>query len=226
MKILVVSATHIEVEPLINQLEIRRKDKLLSHYRFHEHEVDLLITGVGMTSTAFYLGKFLSKKYDLAINAGIAGAFNKSLHLGQVVNVHSDLFADLGAEAEEGFLSLAELNLLSPNQFPFESGVLVNPVHFSNSVASSLPAVNGITVNTVHGVEASIEKALQKYGADIETMEGAAFMFACLMEDVPCLQIRGISNYIEKRNKANWKIQEAIDTSCKVTLEILKSIHE
>jgi futalosine hydrolase len=44
----------------------------------------------------------------------------------------------------------------------------------------------------------------------IESMEGAAFFYACRQLNVPCLQIRAVSNYVEKRNRDNWHIGLAI----------------
>ena len=64
MKILLVSATKFEVHPLLKLLGGKSK--------FGKHSIDVLITGVGMTATSFHLGKSFSKKYDLAINAGVA----------------------------------------------------------------------------------------------------------------------------------------------------------
>ena len=37
-------------------------------------------------------------------------------------------------------------------------------------------------------------------------MEGAAFFYVCLKEKVNFFQIRAISNFVEKRNKKNWEI--------------------
>ena len=33
-------------------------------------------------------------------------------------------------------------------------------------------------------------------------MEGAAFMYVCLMHQVPFAQIRAVSNVVERRNRA------------------------
>jgi len=41
-------------------------------------------------------------------------------------------------------------------------------------------------------------------------MEGAAFFYACAMAGVPCMQIRAVSNYVEKRNRDAWQIGLAI----------------
>jgi futalosine hydrolase len=46
-------------------------------------------------------------------------------------------------------------------------------------------------------------------------MEGAALHFVCLMEKVPFIQIRSISNISGDRDKSRWNIKEAI-----------KSLHE
>ncbi|HEY0610467.1 MAG TPA: hypothetical protein VGD35_12440, partial [Chitinophaga sp.] len=60
------------------------------------------------------------------------------------------------------------------------------------------------------GSPASIERLEQKYAPDIESMEGAAFHFACLQEAVPFLQLRSISNYVEARDKSKWNIPLAV----------------
>ncbi|KKO19734.1 MAG: hypothetical protein BROFUL_01556 [Candidatus Brocadia fulgida] len=52
-------------------------------------------------------------------------------------------------------------------------------------------------------------------------MEGAAFFYACLMERIPCLQIRTISNYIEDRNKGRWNVPLAIDNLNTIALNII-----
>ena len=56
-------------------------------------------------------------------------------------------------------------------------------------------------------------------------MEGAAFFYVCLQEKIPFLQIRSISNYVEKRNKSNWNIPLAIDNLNVVLLDIINSLN-
>jgi futalosine hydrolase len=41
-------------------------------------------------------------------------------------------------------------------------------------------------------------------------MEGAALHYVCLMENVPFVQIRSISNYIGERNKKKWDMMDSI----------------
>jgi len=217
MKILIVSATNLEIAPLLRNFKKSRSEKNLHTFRFKNHKVDVLLTGIGMTATAFHLGKILNTKYDLAINAGVAGSFKKKIPLGTVVNVVSDRFADLGAEDGNKFITAEEMGLVSNIRYQ------VSGIRYGK-MPSDLPPVNGITVNTVHGNNASIKKIVQKFHPDIESMEGAAFFLACNHEKIPCLQVRAISNYVEKRNKKNWQLNLAIKNLCVSIEQILQNL--
>lgn len=41
-------------------------------------------------------------------------------------------------------------------------------------------------------------------------MEGAALHYTCLLENIPFMQVRAISNYVGERDKSKWKMKEAI----------------
>ena len=222
MKILIVSATSDEIAPLLNSFNPEGNAKNgLKVFTCNDISINVLITGVGMVSTAFWLGKTLSKNtYDFALNFGIAGSFDRNIEIGSVVNVTEDCFAEMGAKDGEEFLSVVDLGLVDTEQFS-----LKNNLGIDNSVLNKLPKVSGITVNTVHGDKESIKKVREIYNPSTESMEGAAFLFACLNEKVSCAQIRAISNYIEKRNKDNWNIQLAIDNLNKKALQIIKTIN-
>jgi futalosine hydrolase len=53
-------------------------------------------------------------------------------------------------------------------------------------------------------------------------MEGAAFMYACLIQGVPFAQVRAVSNMAERRNRAAWKLSEAIANLGTVARQILE----
>lgn len=185
-----------------------------------------MVTGIGMTAMAYHLAKILGrKKYDLAINIGLAGSFKEEIAIGEVVNVMSDCFADLGAEDGSNFLTLAEIGLQKKNQFPFRNEKLINPGAKKYSDLKKRRPVNAITINTVHGNEKSIGSAVRKFNPDIESMEGAAFFYVCMLEKIPCIQLRAISNYVERRNKNKWNIPLALKNLDDVTFEFLKSIY-
>ena len=84
--------------------------------------------------------------------------------------------------------------------------------------------VNALTVAVNAGTKTTIEKRIKKFKADIETMEGAALHYVCLQNNIPFLQIRTISNYVEIRNKDNWNIPLALQKNADAVLDILSLI--
>ena len=226
MNVLIVSATYLEIEPLLTHFKfIKQSNQKLRHYEFKNHDIDVLIPGVGMTFTAYWLGKTLTyKRYDVAINVGLAGTFDDTVKIGEVVNVISDRISELGAEDGEKFLSLIDMDLLEDEDFELQNGEMINTIPIENKVAETLKKVKGITVNTTHGDENSIEKVKNLFQPQIESMEGAAFLYACLLEGISCLQIRAISNKVERRNKDNWDIKLAVKNLTYKSLEILQTL--
>jgi futalosine hydrolase len=73
-----------------------------------------------------------------------------------------------------------------------------------------LPTKKGVTVNTITTDKKIIDRYRTKYKAQIESMEGAALHYIGRDLSVPFIQIRAVSNYVGERNKAKWKMQEAI----------------
>jgi futalosine hydrolase len=201
MKILLVAATKAEIEPFLTHFSFREQlpyDKILGNY-----QVKVLIGGVGMVATAFSVGKALSEhNFDLAINAGIAGTFSDDIKIGDVCNVKEDIFSELGAEDGDNFLSIESLGF-GRITYSAKPNLLFPKLN-------SLKSVKGITVNTVHGNENSISKIKAQFNPDIESMEGAAFFYACEQRNTACIQIRAISNVVERRNRENWQIGLAI----------------
>jgi futalosine hydrolase len=224
MKILIAAATPFEIGPLQQHLEQHFVPSGPSQYQRGPTEVSVLITGVGLPLMAYAMGRVLgAKEFGLAINAGIAGAFQPHWEIGQVVQVVSERFADLGVQEADGrFTDVHELELIGPEQSPFTQGRLLNP---RAEGASFLPQAHGLSVNKVHGYPPDIAAIRQKYpDADVESMEGAAFFYACLLENIPFLEIRAISNRVEARNRANWDLPLAIGRLNEVLVEMVGAV--
>jgi futalosine hydrolase len=220
MHILVTSATSFEITPLHDHLETHFE--LLEPLVFRKKElfVSLLLTGAGLPISMYAHTKALSKqRYDLVINAGIAGAIDRNLAIGDVVQVVSERFGDLGIEDKDGsFKDLFALELLQSDEPPFENGLLKNPIADFNF----LPPVRGVTVNTIKGATTSIPTWLVQANADVESMEGAACFYVCLLEKMPFLEVRAISNYVEPRNRANWNLPLSIHQLNQVLIEMVE----
>jgi futalosine hydrolase len=205
MKILIVSATQFEVKPLLDFLGIAIPTIGMNNANidFEDKDIQVLITGIGMVNTAFMVGRYSLNHYDLVINVGVCGAFDRKLELGTVVHVTSDILSEMGAEDGEEFLTYDQLNL--PGEHVFSENYTI-----SNSFIDSLKKVKGITVNTIHGNETTIKEVQKLYNPDVESMEGAAFFATCLGMKGNSIQIRAISNYVEKRDKSKWQMPLAI----------------
>ncbi len=221
--LLIVSATSLEIKPLLSELgEGQEMQNHITRYSYGRFQVDVLITGVGMVPTAVYTSMVLGLyRYDAVINAGICGSFNTEIPIGEVLNIVTDCLPETGAEAGERFLSLIDLNLLDQDEFPFSGGKLVNDSVFESELIEELPVSSGVTVNTVHGNSHNIKAFLQRNHADVETMEGAAFMFSCKLHKIRHIQVRSVSNYIEDRNVAKWNIPLAVQNLNLFLIELL-----
>lgn len=192
MNLLIVAATELEITPSIPLLL--------------EHQVDYLITGVGMVATAFELGAQLSKKsYDLLINVGIAGSFSISHQIGDVFKIKTDQIFQFGAENKDEFISIEDLG------FGHARFHELLPTQTLPASFYEMPYSNAITVNTVHGNTQSIHKIMETMNDDLlESMEGAAFFYASNIRKIPAIQVRAVSNYVEERNVSLWNIPMAI----------------
>ncbi|MBX2890274.1 MAG: futalosine hydrolase [Saprospiraceae bacterium] len=224
MRILLVSATIFEIAPTLNWLEEHFQVTDGGTFENNGLGVFPLVTGVGLAATAFHVGQFLAiNQPGLSINAGIAGAMDKDLRLGDVLNVVSERFGDLGVEEADGrFTDLFELGLMEKDAPPFSKNRLWNR---ASEQADFLPAAHGLSVNKVHGFPPSIEAIRAKYpDAQLESMEGAAFFFACLLAKVPFLEIRSISNFVEARNRERWDLPLAINNLNRTLIALLEQM--
>lgn len=199
MKLLLVAPTEQEIIEVWRQ---RSTVPILQH-------ATLLITGVGAVATACHLMRALRSPVDLVIHAGICGSFSKSLQLGEVVQVVAERFGDLGAQHGRAFLDVFDLQLCQANHFPFKRGWLKNPFT-PDALLRRLPQVKGLTVNLVTGTEATRKLRHEKYQADVESMEGAALFYCCLIEKMPFVSIRSVSNVVERRRRNGWQVELAI----------------
>jgi futalosine hydrolase len=212
MHILLVSATFAELRPTIDWLAGSEKGPADAKglYSPKDHwQTEHLVTGVGQLQTACgLLKKIYTHRPDFIIQAGIAGAAEEK-NIGQVFGIRSEKLADLGVAEKNGFKSVFELNLGDPGQFPFSDGLLKNP--YSRLMEwSMLRFLEGITVNEISTSTGRIDFFKQNGSFFVESMEGAALHYVCLMEKIPFLQIRSVSNVLGERDKTRWKIPESL----------------
>lgn len=212
MQILICSATEMEIAPLLHSHKVLTGDHTLNHS----------ILGVGIMSATYNLLERLQvSKPDLLVLAGIAGSFDPKLGPGSVVEVSSDLVADLGVLENNSWLDLFDMKFLRKDEFPFTDARLLNPNIWVNH---NLLRVHGITVNQVSSSSPGIEQWRQKYNATIESMEGAAVHYVCLRKQIPFIHLRAVSNFVGERDKTKWNIPLAVENLNRNIIEFVDQL--
>jgi futalosine hydrolase len=155
----------------------------------------------------------------LILQAGIAGALDNNLKLGSVVIIESETIGDLGVMEQGSFRSLFDMEFVQENDRPWTNARLLNATGILDALI--LPRVKGISINEITTLPSRIEHYKDTLGASVESMEGAALHYVGLMENIPFLQVRSLSNFVGERDKSKWQIKEAIENLNKELIPII-----
>jgi futalosine hydrolase len=211
MQVTIAAATRLELkEDTIQQI--------------NKHDIDILYTGVGLLSSAVNLTQYaLQHKPRLIIQAGIAGSLDTSLSLGDVVVVKRECLGDTGVQERGEWKDVFDMGFQQADELPFTNKYIINE-WLSTYNMLQLPEVTGITINQITTHTDTIQMLQAKYGAQVESMEGASLHYVCKLFNIPFVQIRAISNYVGERDKRKWKIKEAVANLNETVLRLLNHI--
>lgn len=220
-KITIISATEKEIDPLLNYLKKHAEHQSFQTYQLHGLLIDILYSGIGILQTTFSLMDYLSHRHpDGWIQAGIGGAFDPSLAIGDVYQVNTEIISGFGAEDKDGIImDPFVLGWSHPDNFPFTGGLLACPY----TSVTELQIASGMTTFFAHGHAPHIEQLKSQAHGQIENMEGAAFFYISLLKKIPFLSIRSISNLVETRDTAQWKMDLAITNLNDVIIELFQT---
>lgn len=214
MNVLIVAATVLEISPFLEQY---RTDQNMSA------NIDVLVTGIGLTATTYSLTRQLNlKRPDLVIQAGVGGCFDTSVPLGAVLAIKQEAIADQSVIELDKLKTMFDLKLVPQNQYPFSKGWMVNKSEVLKKV--KLKKVKGVSVNEITTSKQKVKFYNETFSPVVESMEGAALHYVCLMEKIPFVQIRSVSNYIAERNKKNWNMKESIINLNKEMQKLLENL--
>ncbi|MGV9882455.1 futalosine hydrolase [Streptomyces sp. NPDC003006] len=173
--------------------------------------VDALAVGVGPaaaaagTATALARAAATGRPYGLVVSAGIGGGFQPDAPVGSLVVADEITVADLGAETPDGFAPVTALGFGAVTHRP--------PRSLVREVADACGAATGtvLTVSTVTGTaERAAELRLRHPRALAEAMEGFGVAEAAALHGLPVLEIRAVSNPVGPRDRAAWRIGDAL----------------
>lgn len=216
----IVAATPFEAEPVRKYLQ-EEFQTASSVFFLHDFRIEILITGIGILETSYSLMKFIRhQRPDAWIQMGIGGAVDTRLSMGTVYKIKTEMLHGFGAQDQNGkMMDQFELGWRQFDEFPYENAILNCP--FIN-VEKDLPAASGMTTLFAHGHAESIATLNASTHGQIENMEGAPFFYISLMENIPFLSLRAISNVVEARDKSKWEIEKAIDALNNVVISMMK----
>ncbi|MEU4652538.1 futalosine hydrolase [Streptomyces sp. NPDC023723] len=172
---------------------------------------DLLAAGVGpalaaaSTATALTAAALDGRPYALVVSAGIAGGFAPGAPVGSLVVADEITAADLGAESADGFLPVTELGFGTVTHRP--------PPALVHAVAEATGARPGtvLTGSTVTGTAARADALRARHPRALaEAMEGFGVAEAAAAHGVPVLELRAVSNPVGPRDRAAWRIGDAL----------------
>lgn len=171
------------------------------------------VAGVGPAAAAACTAAHLATgHYSLAVSAGIGGGFASVAEPGSLVLADEIIAADLGVETDEGFSSVDELGF-GTSRIIVDCSLLTLIQKLELGGAIGVPVTMGaiLTVSTATGSAATAAGRLARYpGAVAEAMEGFGVAIAAANHHIPCLEVRGISNLVGPRNRAEWRIPAAL----------------
>ncbi len=172
--------------------------------------ISRLVMGVGpVTATYALTAAIRDNRPDAVLHIGLCGSYRSHLPPPSIVHVVSERFGDLGAEDHEQFLDGFDLGFFQADSFPFTGKRLVNRTRFLPAEVP-LADVHGLTVSTTTGALRTLQLRQGRFDADIESMEGAAVFYCCLMDQVPFISIRAVSNWVEPRRREKWQVEKAL----------------
>ena len=220
MRVIITAATNGEWMPSFQKINpaYAGTNKRFS-VGFHESGIGLLASSVSL------MKMFVQETPSLIIQVGIAGCFDKKVPLGKVFAVKDDFAGDIGVIENKVWKDLFDLKLDKANDAPYEKKSLPNP-WLSQYNLLKLPTKKGVTVNTISTDKNKIDLYSGRYKATLESMEGAALHYMGRDLNIPFIQIRAVSNYVGERNKAKWKMKEAIYNLNETLLQYLDALNK
>lgn len=199
MSILIVCAVAAELGAL------RRRDG-----------VEVVAVGVGPVEAAAGTARALAgRRFEAAINAGIAGGFRGRAAVGDAVAVAVEYYVELGLEDGTAFPLPDGLTLLRRADADTQLLRACRDPRVRARIGT------GISSATVTSTDTRAAELAARFGADVESMEGFAFLRAADAAGVPAVELRGVSNLVGDRAANGWDFRAGAQAAVATTDALL-----
>jgi futalosine hydrolase len=190
-------------------------------------------SGMGKTNAAHAVTVLIEKfSPSCIVNFGIGGAYPSSgLRVGDIAVAEKEVYADEGVLLKDGLHSfeITGIPLLKVcgrkyfNEFPTDKRL--------NRLALKAAGVSAhcksgvfLTVSACTGTRKRAAELAAKFSPICENMEGAAIAHVCRIYGIPFVEIRGISNIVEDRDKGKWDMKLASGNCQRAVMQFLETL--
>lgn len=193
----------------------------------------LLPAGMGKVNAAQTVSALLeTRTVRGVIGFGVGGAYPGSgLEVGEVALASHEIYGDEGVEAPAGWLSTEDIGipLLERseerwfNEFTLSASRVAAARDALDAAGVAVTTGPFVTVSCCSGTTIRGHVLAERFGAICESMEGAALAHVCELYEVPFLEVRGVSNAVEDRDLARWRLTDAAEAAARATRVLVQS---
>ena len=228
--VLVLSATAFEQGVLREQVEQRVTSAVAGKEwvsgSMGGRSVLLVATGIGAVNAAHALTCALqARRPDWVLQVGVGGAYPQGgLEIGALALASEEWYGDLGVRTDEGWQGADLIGIPVYGEDGYNKFVLAGEC--LDRAQEFLPEVKVGPFATVQECSGTDELGLERgarFGAVCENMEGAAAAHVCALYGVPFLELRAMSNRVEKRDREQWDLVGAVARAQEAAARLLES---
>lgn len=244
---LLISATKMEQACIRDQVDvstvIHPQDRPWHLGTWFGKTVLLIEGGVGQVNTATALTLALAR-HDPAVilQFGVGGAYGRSgLEIGDLVVATEECYGDTGVLTPEGWMDLEGMGFpMLPARTDSHGRTLREPLYNRISLdaaraahirqclesgqeeetAHKIETGPFVTVQQCSGVQSVGDTLADRFRGICENMEGAAAAHVSVANDIPFVEIRGISNQVVDRDLSQWDLPLAV-RRCQEAVELI-----
>lgn len=217
--ILVVAATEFEMRSLFQGLSQTTS------------KVKKLVTGVGPVAATYSVTHHLcqtSEEVQAVVLFGVGGAYiqdeaTRQPGLTDICLAEKEVLGDFGIALGDQLEYLPE-NLTGDLCYKLDQTLLQKGEEILQNLEVEYYKGNFITVNAVSGTSARGNVLRSRWNGLCENMEGAAVAMVCEKFQLPCLELRSISNFVEDRNPSSWQLEAACGRAGQVVAQLINKV--
>ena len=250
--ILIIGAVPEEIYPLCSAFKFAAEIKIGGRQAFRgkiaDKKITAVVTGPGLVNVTQALTAAIEKSDPaIVIQTGCGGAYDTSeLGIGDLGVAFEEIDFHLGLEpfpkktSTPGQISYTDRKLPDPlpfpvlskggfdftNRYPLDKHLTRWAFDLLSRTLNSMRIGAGpfVTVSTITAIESTAQSICRYFKPCIESMEGSGAAHVCLFYELPFLEIRGVSNHVGKRNRNQWDLPIAFETSAKAVKLIVESL--